>query len=250
MSETNQTDELFYMLTPSKLAELSSLKYSEFKIYLYLKTLDPKGYQYRELDIEDLKRVTRVKSLGSIYPALAKLHTLGLIDWYVSKSYVRVMDQCTDPEISPVISGSVERSKDQPTDPEISPVKNSVLKAAPGRRFKRPKINKINKTSKKEIKKGASESLEDDPDFNAWIDRGIDSLPKPPAGVYRQQLKRKELQSKANQQEFLQLRANQSRNRSQVPPQLNNSQKIEELPLDGEEYMRRLQARMLGAMDA
>jgi hypothetical protein len=241
--------ELFYKLTPSKVAELCALKYSEFKIFLYLKTLDPFGDSYRELDIDDLKRVTRIKSLGSIYPALAKLHALGLIDWYVSKSYVRVMDQCTDPEINTLIQRSAERSPDQPTDPEISPLKNSVLKVPAGKRFKRSKTLKTNKTSKKEIKKDASVSLEDDPEFNAWVDRGIDSLPKPPAGVYRQQLKRKELQSKANQQEFLQLRAARSRKGSNVPPQLNNSQKIEELPLDGEEYMRRLQARMLGATD-
>ncbi|MBD2778640.1 MarR family transcriptional regulator [Iningainema tapete] len=83
--------EIYYRLTHEELLtwiEKYDLKWSEVKLYLYFCTLNPFGDQDIEFSPSELYSQLKIKK-SAFYSAVARLETLGLLDFQVSRAHVR-----------------------------------------------------------------------------------------------------------------------------------------------------------------
>jgi hypothetical protein len=198
VASESSTDARFFRLTKSSLASLSHLKRSELLIYLYLKCQAPFPWLEVELDMSELRAVTGIKSMGTVYPALAELHKQGLIVWLHVKSNVQVMDKnCLEREIDqPADRRSAGRSQDQPADRTIGGLIDQPPKPPHNAASHAHKSIKSNKSKNKE---GGFIFPEE---YIRWISSAIDALPRQPKGLYRDELIQRELEDPENLETF------------------------------------------------
>lgn len=210
-AQSSQTQS-FYPLTREELIRLKQqLTFSEFSLYLYIKTINPFGDRYEALDIEQAMTDLDL-SKASFYRAVGTLLEKELIDCIAGKMYVRDLSS-QNKIVSPMRLKSHRREKSLTREKKISPMRlqshpcefersEPAPQADPGS----PHTIQTDQTDQtNQIKKREEEVLENDPAFIRWINRGLDALPKPPQGHYRHRLLKRELEDKINQKLYQEL---------------------------------------------
>lgn len=195
----------FFKLTIHRLAILSQLRYSEFKVYSYLAALDPFGNTQQSLDMDDLLSVCNIK-LPTAYKALASLHESGLIQWLHVKSNVHVKPIYSDGSFStPVESVLPQENAVSSSRMRSTPVEKRLRKSPRSAAFKGQRSGDL-RSGHLNKKSG---DLVTDEEYLQWIASGIDALPRPPKGHYRQQHIEAAADDPSNQERFSKLKSKQ-----------------------------------------
>jgi hypothetical protein len=192
----------FFCCDPNFLRELSAfnLNLTDWKICLYLHSLAPFPDQWQELTVPILMEDLHIRSRGSVYPSLARLRELGLIDLDVGKfryKTLRKNKRFPQAENSPsselftlTIDRSSDRSIDHSRDRSIARVINRPRKTPQSKASRTPKNLKNLKTLK--IEREA---------FEFFLREKIKALPEKP--VFPEKWIEKYLQDPTMQIEYL-----------------------------------------------
>lgn len=227
-------DPLFFRLDVNSLAILSRLRYSEFKVYSYLRASDWFCNKTQDLDFAELLAVCAINKTAA-YTALARLNELGLIDWTHVRSNVRVKPLSSEENFSGTAESiPVQRNQFRSSGTDSAPAENRHLKVAPSRRFK--DVRSLDQLEgKEEIKK--EHDFSTDADYIQWINQGINSLPKPPQGHFRDRMLQKAIEDPENQELY------QSKKKRKRPI-IKALEPIPSFPTNGEFQQQQQQQRL------
>lgn len=229
VTQNLDASELFYPLTKSQLIRLCRLTPSDLKIFLYLKCLDPFGNQILEICVDEMMEDLGIKSLGTVYPSLGRLHDEGLIELVSKRLYVYVPSDSATPnqKIKKLKNFSISRSTDQKIEKKINKLKNlepePPLQADSGG-------SKIYRSNRSINIERVQDVCEDDDDYINFVINKVNLLPTKPA--FPQEVIAKQAAKASTKREYLQyLRTKQeTQNSAPVPaPQNLRDQRIETL---------------------